>query len=82
MAGKAASIIPHIAIAVIIAYGLSVFFWLGLGVFNPVGFLFVSGLAATLGVITGWALNKRLWITALITLICRLGLYVFMTGGL
>jgi hypothetical protein len=75
------SFITHFIVALGIAYGLSVFFWLGLGVFNLVGFIVVSALAAIAGLLVGWFGKQRLWLTGLATALIRLGLYAFMMRG-
>jgi hypothetical protein len=80
-ARPAPSFFIHFVVALGLAYGLSVFFWLGLGVFNLAGFIVVSALAALAGLLTGWFGNKRLWLTALATVLIRLGLYAFMMRG-
>jgi hypothetical protein len=72
----------HFLVALMVSYGLSVAFWLGLGVFNLMGFILVSAIAAALGLGAGWLMGKRLWVTLLVTLLTRLALYVLMTGGL
>jgi len=79
---KNAPFITHLLVAGLVSYGLSVAFWLGLGVFNLMGFILVSAMAAALGLGAGWILGKRLWVTLLASLLARLGLYVLMTGGL
>ncbi len=75
-------LITHLLVAVLVSYGLSAFFWLGLGVFNLMGFVIISALAAILGVSTGWVMGKRLWITATASLAYRLALYGLMMRGL
>lgn len=82
MIGKNPSFMAHITLAIIIAYGLSVYFWLGLGVFNLIGFIGVSALAVVIGLAAGWLMGKRLWVTALATLAARLILYAVMMRGL
>ncbi|PHS28941.1 MAG: hypothetical protein COA85_02430 [Robiginitomaculum sp.] len=77
-----APFIMHFLGALLVSYGLSVAFWLGLGVFNLMGFVFVSALAAALGVFAGWFMGKHLWVTVLATLLCRLGLYMLMMRSL
>ena len=72
----------HTLLALFVSYGLSIFFWLGLGVFNLVGFVVVSALAAAMGLGAGWVMKKRLWVTIMATLVIRVALYVFMTRGL
>jgi len=72
----------HLLVALMVSYGLSVAFWLGLGVFNLMGFILVSAIATVLGVFAGWLMGKRLWVTVLATLLARLALYVLMTRGL
>ncbi len=82
MTGKApAPLWLHAALALAVSYGLSLFFWFGLGVFNLAGFVIISALAAALGLTAGWRAHKKLWITALATLVVRLMLYVVMTRG-
>ncbi len=76
------SLITHLVLALITSYGLSVFFWLTLGVFNLIGFIVVSALAAALGLASGMIMQRRLWITVFATLLVRIGLYLLMTRGL
>jgi len=79
---KNAPFITHLLVAVLVSYGLSVMFWLGLGVFNLMGFMLISALAAAVGLGAGWLMGKRLWVTLLASLLARLMLYVLMTRGL
>ncbi|VAV93675.1 hypothetical protein MNBD_ALPHA06-1011 [hydrothermal vent metagenome] len=72
--------VRHTAYALVLSYGLSVFFWLGFGVFNLVGFIVVSALTAALGVASGWVLGKKLGITLLATFVFRILAYLLMTG--
>ena len=71
----------HGVVALALAYGLSLFFWLGLGVFNLPGFMMISFLAAATGLAAGWLAGRRLWLTALVTSVVRIALYVLMTHG-
>ncbi|PHS24609.1 MAG: hypothetical protein COA84_08935 [Robiginitomaculum sp.] len=77
-----APLMTHALAALFVSYGLSVFFWLGLGVFNLIGFIIVSALAAAMGLGAGWVMKKRLWVTIMATLVIRIALYVLMTRGL
>ena len=79
---RTASLMAHALAALVVSYGLSVYFWLGFGVFNLSGFIVISALAAAMGFIAGWVMKKRLWVTIMATLVIRVALYVVMTRGL
>jgi|GEM_PF-5689019 len=53
----------HIALGLATSFGLSVLFWVGLGVFNLAGFLLWSGLIGLVGAGIGWWFG-RLGVTA------------------
>ncbi len=78
---KSKSFLAHILVAALLSYGLSIFFRFAFGVFNLGGFIGVSALAAAIGLLAGWLSGKRLLVTALVTVMVRIGLYYFMTRG-
>lgn len=73
--------IYHAIAALGLSYGLSVYFWLGLGTFNLIGFILVSAGVALVGGLCGWFLNKNIWVTIVATIILRVAVYWLMTTG-
>ena len=53
-------LLKHSALALIVSFGLSVFFWLALGVFNLQGFWAVSIGCSFLGVVFGLVFFRRI----------------------
>ena len=62
-----------------LSYGLSVFFWLVLGVFNLGGFIAVSALCGVAGGALGYAAGKKMWVALVATAIIRIVVYLIMT---
>jgi len=62
----------HYLIAILVSFGLSILFWIALGIFDFVGFLFWSCLAALLGSSVGLVLDRKIWISVVATVIIRL----------
>lgn len=73
--------ISHALVALGLSYGLSLYFWLGLGTFNLVGFIFVSAIVALIGGASGWFIKRNLWITAIVTVLLRIAVYWVMAAG-
>ena len=69
----------HYAVAFAVSVVLSLFFWVGLGVFNIAGFVFWTCIAALLGSSIGLVANRRLWITIVSTVAIRTVIFVIMT---
>lgn len=61
----------HYLISILVSFGLSVLFWVFLGVFEVVGFLFWSCLAALLGSSIGLVFDRKIWISVLSTIVIR-----------
>lgn len=70
----------HALVALALAFGLSVFFWIAFGTFNLPGFILASLAAALIGGLAGWFLKRNIWITAIVTVIVRLVIYYGMVG--
>ena len=68
--------ISHALVALGLSYGLSLYFWLGLGTFN-----FVSAIVALIGGASGWFIKRNLWITAIVTVLLRIAVYWVMAAG-
>lgn len=73
--------IYHLGLALFLSYGLSLYFWFGLGTFNLIGFVFISVAVAFIGSLSGLVSKQTYWITALITIVLRLIVYGVMTSG-
>lgn len=69
----------HVLVALIVAFGLSVIFWLFLGVFVLSGFVLWSLVSAVIGVLIGaFVFDYVVW-TATATAIVRVAIYLGMT---
>ncbi|MEL7517681.1 MAG: hypothetical protein AAFN48_01860 [Pseudomonadota bacterium] len=73
-------IFRHALIAVLVSFGLSIFFWAAFGVFLAVPFLVVSTLCALGGGVVGWVAGKRLWVTAIMTALIRSAVFIAVLG--
>ena len=72
-------LLQHILLALVIAFGLSVVFWLVLGTFVLVGFILWSLVAAAIGVAVGaFAVRNIVW-TGVVTAAVRVLIYAVMT---
>lgn len=74
-------LLKHSALALIVSFGLSVFFWLALGVFNLQGFWAVSIGCAFLGVVLGLVFFRRLWVTGAATAMIRVLVFLVVSTG-
>jgi len=74
------ALLRHILIAALISFGLSVGFWLGLGVFDLQGFVIVSSGVALAGALAGLLFGGRLAVTAGVTLVLRVGVFLAVAG--
>ncbi len=73
------ALVQHILLALVIAFGLSVAFWLILGTFVLVGFVLWSLVAAAIGVgIGAFAVRNIVW-TGIVTAAVRILIYAVMT---
>ena len=73
--------LTHLLIAALISFGLSIYAWLGLGVFALIPFLIVSSLCALTGaVIGGWLAGSNIMITMGSTTLIRIAVFVVMAG--
>ncbi|HAY36223.1 MAG: hypothetical protein HOE73_02695 [Bacteroidetes Order II. Incertae sedis bacterium] len=69
----------HYGIAFVVSLAMSLFFWIEMGVFNVVGFLFWTCLSALLGSSFGLVVGRRILVTVVATFVIRLLLFVIMT---
>ncbi len=77
---KASSAARRHYLAAILTSGiLSVIFWVFFEVFQFVGFIFLTLIAALLGSSIGLVANRNLVVTVLATLFIRFGIFVIMT---
>ena len=74
-------LLKHSALALIVSFGLSVFFWLALGVFNLQGFWAVSIGCASLGVVFGLVFFRRIWVTGAATAMIRVLVFLVVSTG-
>ena len=71
----------HLLIAALISFGLSIYAWLGLGVFALIPFLIVSSLCALAGAIIGrWMAGSNIMLTIGATTLIRVAVFVGMAG--
>ena len=61
----------HYAVALLVSFALSVLFWVILGVFDWVGFVFWTSIAALLGSSIGLVADRKLWVTVVATALIR-----------
>lgn len=73
--------VRQLVLAILVSFGLSLFFWLGLGVFSLPGFLVVSSVCALVGAAGGYFAHGNYWVTAGATAIIRVIAYLTATGG-
>lgn len=69
----------HYGIAFVVSLAMSLFFWLGMGVFNVAGFVFWTCIAALLGSSIGLVAGRRIVVTIIATFVIRLLMFVIMT---
>ena len=69
----------HFLVALIVAFGLSVIFWLFLGVFVLSGFVLWSLVSAVIGVLIGAVIFDYVVWTAIAAAIVRVAIYLGMT---
>ena len=74
-----AALARHILLALVVAFGLSVAFWLIFGTFVLVGFVLWSLVSAAIGVGVGaFAVRNIVW-TGVVTAVVRIVIYLVMT---
>jgi hypothetical protein len=71
----------HLLAALAVSYALSVFFWLGLGVFQLVPFFVVSFGVAVVGAAVGILFKRTLWATIGATVVLRVAIFNLATGS-
>ena len=69
----------HYLVALAVSFALSMFFWIALDVFNFVGFVFWTCIAALLGSSIGLVADRKLLITVISTAVIRTLIFVAMT---
>jgi len=74
-------LLRHALTALALSVSLSIAFYALFGVFVMPGFVIMSLAAAAVGLAVGWFMGKRLWLTALVTLVVRVGIFWIATGG-
>ena len=73
--------LTHLVIASLISFGLSIYAWLGLGVFELIPFFIVSGVCALTGaVIGGWLAGSNIMITIGMTALIRVAVFLVAAG--
>ncbi|MAI89145.1 hypothetical protein [Ponticaulis sp.] len=75
------TLLRHIGLALILSFGLSVLFYLGLGAFNATGFWLASLGCAFLGVVFGLVFFRKLAMTGIATVLVRVMVFIIMTIG-
>lgn len=75
------TMLKMLVVCLLVSYGLSVGFWLGLGVFNLPGFILGSAAAGFAGAIVGWLAGRSLLLAVVATAVIRIALFIFMTHG-
>ena len=73
--------LKHLALAAILSFGLSLGFWVLLGVFDLRGFWVVSTACALIGGLGGYLAGKRIAVTALLTMIVRIAVFALVVQG-
>lgn len=69
----------HFLVGLLVAFGLSILFWVVFGTMVPVGFVLWSVASALAGTLAGYFVFKSYLWTALVAAIVRIGIYVVMT---
>ena len=75
------SLFLHLALAAAISFGISVYAWLGLGVFLPVPFWAVSSGVALAATVIGWMAGRRLLVTAAAAFLARTAFLAMALSG-
>lgn len=75
------NIFIHAAIAAAISFGISIYAWLGLGVFLAGPFWAVSTGVAAIAVLAGWLSGRRLLVTAFAAFLLRAGVLALALQG-
>lgn len=73
-------VVKHLIVALVLSFGLSVFFWAVFGVFAAAPFVFVSLACAVVGALIGYFGGNRLALTFGATLIVRVAAYLAAGG--
>lgn len=74
-------LLRHTILALFISFGLSVLFWLGLGVFDPTGFWLVSLSSAILGVAFGYFIFRKILVTGIASFLVRITIFMLVMMG-
>jgi hypothetical protein len=74
-------LLRHAGLALAISFGLSVLFWLGLGVFGPTSFWLASLSSAILGLAFGYFIFRKLLMTAIATVLVRVTIFMVVMMG-
>lgn len=78
---KVHSLLLHFALAAAISFGLSIYAWIGLGIFRPAPFWAVSVGVALAATLVGWMTGRRLFVTAAAALIARAAILAMALPG-
>lgn len=71
----------HLLVATLISFGLSIYAWIGLGIFALLPFLTVSSVCAFAGAaIGGWLAGSNIMITMGSTTLIRVAVFLVMVG--
>ena len=73
--------LTHLTVAGLISFGLSLYAWLGLGVFALWPFIIVSSVCALAGAIIGyWIANSNILMTVGMTALIRVSAFLVIAG--
>lgn len=72
-------LLRHALLALALSLTLSTTFYLAFGVFVMPGFVVMSLAAAAGGTLIGWLAARRLWLTAIATILIRLAIFLVAT---
>ncbi len=70
----------HLALAAAISFGVSLFAWVALGVFEIIPFWAVSTGVAIIAAATGWLSGRRVAVTLAVALILRVAILAAAIG--
>ncbi|VAW04728.1 hypothetical protein MNBD_ALPHA05-1381 [hydrothermal vent metagenome] len=65
------SFLVHLILAVCVSFGISIYVWVQLDIFNLAFFWIVSTITAALGAFVGWVVGRDLIATFIVTMLTR-----------